>query len=215
MKERPILFSGPMVRAILAGRKTQTRRALKPKAPIVDVIAMKGKQRGRQWLGARQVPLKDPGDALVFRCRLGEPGDRLWVRESGWERPERTARMIAEGADTWAPYYYDADGEDAESLREWGFKRRPSIFMPRKFSRITLEITAVRVERLFKISERDCRAEGIFSVPLQTRAGRGWISDEGQPVSETARRAYEDLWHSINRTWMDCWVWVIEFRRIA
>mgnify|MGYP001599791009 FL=1 len=86
---------------------------------------------------------------------------------------------------------------------------RPSIFMPRWASRITLELTDVRVERLLDITQKDAQAEGIF------RSGNGWVSDEGQPVSITPRRAYEDLWHSINGKWEDQWVWVLTFKPIV
>ncbi len=230
MKERPILFSGPMVRALLAGTKTQTRRALKSKVSLVDVIPARGKQRGRQWFGARQVPLKEPGDALVFRCRYGVPGDRLWVREAwrvGKPHDQRAPREVFPAVTDngqGVTVLYEAGGwrsvgpagreepsyPDDESMPSWAGRRRPGMFMPRWASRITLEVTRVRVHRLHAISEADCRAEGILKVP-----GRGWTTDEGQPVSETARRAYEDLWNSINGSWLDCWVWVIEFRRVS
>lgn len=197
MKERPILFSAPMVRAILSGRKTQTRRAIKP-APMMVT-------------DRRITPWEGPADALLKLLAesgrdspYGQPGDRLWVRENGWERPERTARMMRDGADTWAPYYFDADGiteQEAEDFKAWGFKRRPSIHMPRWASRILLEIVSVRVERLQDISEADAIAEGCYTDPACP-----------------AYDAYGSLWEQINgpNSWAaNPWVWVIEFKRVS
>lgn len=203
MTERPILFSAPMVRALLAGTKTQTRRAMKPQ-PSEDfsVLAVEWyspvfvDRRGEEREGADIFGVY--GDEEGYKCPYGAPGDRLWVRESGWERPERTPRMLREGADTWARYYYDADAHDVESLKEWGFKRRPSIHMPRWASRLTLEITGVRVEQLQDISATDAWAEGIPHSP------------DVNPLHE-----YEELWNAINGkgAWNENpWVWVIEFR---
>jgi hypothetical protein len=201
MADRPILFSGPMVRALLAGTKTQTRRVLKPMPPP-----------GAASFGTYYNPDPRPhywafdGDALMdfaVRCPYGEPGDRLWVRENGWERPERSPKMMREGADTWAPYYFDADGIsdcEANDLRAWGFKRRPSIHMPRWASRILLEVTGVRVERLKDISADDCFAEGI-ELRIET----------------PAKTQYMRLWEQINgaASWSaNPWVWVVEFKRV-
>src|SRR5205085_1532348 len=105
-----------------------------------------------------------------YTCPYGQAGDRLWVRENGWERPERTPKLMREGADTWEPFYYDADGiswQEAADFKAWGFKRRPSIHMPRAACRILLEVASVRVEPLLEISEQDALAEGITSVRSQ------------------------------------------------
>jgi hypothetical protein len=191
MKERPILFSAPMVRALLDGSKTQTRRVVNHRH-----LAQIDLQRGgctANW--SKPMP-------------YGQPGDRLWVRENGWERPERTPKMMREGADTWEPYYFDADGltdQDSEDFKAWGFKRRPSIHMPRTASRINLEITRVRVERLQDISERDAMAEGVKNS-LHLPGGR------------FARENFEHLWWSINGegSWeANPWVWVVEFKRVT
>lgn len=212
MKERPILFSAPMVRAILDGRKTQTRR-------IVNL-------RDLAWMDEHQ-GLREPCNAE--RCPYGQPGDRLWVRESGWERPERTSQMMREGADTWAPYYYAADGEDGEQLRAWGFKVRPSIHMPRWASRITLEITSVRVERLNDISPDDAIEEGLKAITKDGKTvkygipdhdGRPGTDDIGWPWQElriSPVDAFRHLWESINGagSWAaNPWVWVVEFKRL-
>ncbi|MBU9579574.1 hypothetical protein KTE26_14160 [Ralstonia mannitolilytica] len=191
-KERPILFSGAMVRAILDGRKTQTRRVAKLTF----------------W----------PRESDVLLCPFGRPGDRLWVRENGWERPERTPKMMRDGADTWAPYYFDADGyseQDKADFKAWGFKRRPSIHMPRTASRITLEITAVRVERLNDCSEEDARAEGITDGGC-TQCGNPEPCGCQNP-SHDARESYVHLWEQINGagSWhANPWVWVVEFKRL-
>lgn len=195
-RERPVLFSAPMVRAILAGTKTQTRRVVK-RHPSDDgnMVLV---DHGDGWWPYRSADSESPvvngGDEIPYRCPYGQPGARLWVRENGWERPQRTPKMMREGADTWAPYYFDADGygsADAEQFKEWGFKRRPSIHMPRRFSRIDLEITAVRVERLGQISEADARQEGVESV-----------------------EEFIELWKSINGKWEpEQWTWVLQFRR--
>jgi len=122
--------------------------------------------------------------------------------------------MMREGADTWARYYFDADGLDEydhEQFKVWGFKRRPSIFMPRWASRITLEITGVRVERLNEISREDAKAEGLWPSP-----GNGLEMVNGGPYGN-AQLAFRALWESINGpgSWdANPWVWVVEFRRV-
>ena len=206
MKERPILFNAPMVRAILAGTKTQTRRIVKPQPSqeLLDEYAQIRRERGAQKSDAEML-----SECLL--CPYGAPGDRLWVRENGWERPPRDAKMLREGADTWVRYYYDADGlgdQDRADFKAWGFKRRPSIHMPRWASRITLEITNVRVERLQDISIADAMAEGVVESNARLRGL--------EPCMEW-RYAYEDLWRTINGpgSWeSNPWVWVLEFRRV-
>jgi hypothetical protein len=115
--------------------------------------------------------------------------------------------MMREGADTWEPYYFDADGltdQDSEDFKAWGFKRRPSIHMPRIASRITLEITGVRVERLQDISRGDAMAEGC---PFPNMA-----------KGDDPRQWYTALWDQINGagSWKtNPWVWVVEFKKVA
>jgi hypothetical protein len=196
MKERPILFSAPMVRAILDGSKTQTRRALRVQP--LDVVPMNGDQAGREWVGLMTRDSEPKG--TVFRCKFGQPGDRLWVRET-WafnpDHPGQHSRAI-----------YRADPECKYDAERW----TPSIHMPRAASRILLEITSVRVERLQDISDYDAIAEGIglnataVGVPMTTPAG------ETMP-----RVMYRDLWQGINGpgSWdANPWVWVVEFKRV-
>jgi hypothetical protein len=205
MKERPILFNGAMVSALLAGTKTQTRRVVKPQ-PVQS-------EHGFDWPAhITKGPLykwrdqMEFVDALSERCPYGQHGDLLWVRESGWERPERTPKMMREGADTWPRFAYAADDwndQDRADFKAWGFKPRPSIHMPRWASRITLEIVSVRVERLQDINRGAAMAEGCpFPNMAKGRDPREW---------------YFQLWESINGpgSWAsNPWVWVVEFKRV-
>lgn len=201
MNERPILFNGEMVNAILEGQKTQTRRIVKPQPdgfihwnPIII-----GGYGG--WCDEHGRPTP---------CPQGQPGNRLWVRENGWQPKEPTDRELRDGADTWPKYAYDADGVsefEAEQYKAWNWKRRPSIHMPRWASRITLEITNVRVDRLQDISQSNAQAEGWN--PL--------AEDGRNPAPYDPRSWYRMLWESINGkgSWnSNPWVWVIEFNRV-
>ncbi|QIR85038.1 hypothetical protein [Paracoccus sp. AK26] len=188
MADRPILFSGPMVRAILEGRKTQTRRVLKlPKQKTL---------RG-EWeattIGGPGVCLKDgtpvPERAAIWHTQTGycmspgyAPGDRLWVRET-WAKVGDEADDIHACPDLRIHAYYRADAVDPERQR-W----RPSIHMPRWASRLTLTVTDVRVQRLQDISEDDARAEGC---PCQT--------DEELAGME-AHGWFRDLWDGLNKS---------------
>lgn len=197
MKERPILFSAPMVRAILAGTKTQTRRLMKPQPETQHDGEPYWHVGGYRVWGYRPpsaVPLRAGGNPLP--CPYGVPGDRLWVRE------------------TWAPltkgFAYSADPiYNYSPAGRW----TSSIHMPRTASRITLEVTGVRVERLQDISKGDALAEGI--VPAGD--GNGFqLADTthygGNPID-----SYLSLWESINGPGSSAanpWVWVVEFLRL-
>jgi hypothetical protein len=183
-RERPILFSAPMVRAILEGRKTQTRRVYKPRVQdnVMD-------QHGPLW---------------SLPCPYGVPGDRLWVRETWYERYDGLDDTYCEG--------YAADGEMKcgpvsatahEAINMGARSKRPSIFLCRADSRITLEITDIRVQRVQEISEEDAKAEGVSA----------------DACFATARLSYEQLWDSINAKrgygWeANPWVWALTFRVI-
>jgi hypothetical protein len=226
-----------MVRAILEGRKTQTRRVVKPQLIVHPAPWPKGSW---EWQAGEMLTRAGYGAAYVHTdadslerimppfCPYGVPGDWLWVKETGWQRPERTPRMMREGADTWERYYYDADGlgdGDHEQFKQWGFKRRPSIHMPRWASRLTLEVVIVRVERLQDISEEDCVAEGLHSYshhwhdpeyPLPDIAYEPFAGSETR--YSCPRQAFRALWDSINAErapWAsNPWVWVLEFKRV-
>jgi hypothetical protein len=202
-KERPILMSAPMVRAILAGTKTQTRRVVKgapddwaPMQPQVfspTVIDRRGdEQPGPDAFGAGN----EDGDCWL-RCPYGQPGDRLWVRES-FSGPHHQERHPPRDWHSTDPIHCWADGNPASG--DWT-KPRPGMFMPRWASRVTLEVTGVRVERLQDISRGDAMAEGC---PFPNMA-----------KGDDPRQWYADLWESINGpgSWeANPWVWVVEFR---
>jgi len=192
MKERPILMSVDNVKAILEGRKTQTRRVLKP-------------QPRRHWdrfclditWGFRVYTLQE----LSLLCPYGQVGDKLWVRET-WATEHRldTLTVSELGHASEIPLFYKADSP-IQTILVIG-KWRPSVFMPRWASRITLEITAIRVERLQEITRNDIKAEGLGMPTL--------------PNSHLPYLEFRDLWDSINALlgygWeTNPWVWVIVF----
>ena len=193
MKARPILFSGPMVRALLSGTKTQTRRVVKTQ-PSVLGDEFPG-PRGRNGVSRAYFPHLDFHRAAMPEvCPYGQPGDRLWVRET-WQRA---------GGNTG--FWYAATDSEADEGNSPVTHWRPSIHMPRAVSRITLEIAAVRVERLGEITPDDCIAEGAWAVD-QRELGRG----------HEAVAAFRTLWESINGpgSWAsNPWVWVLEFRLV-
>ena len=190
MKERPILFNGPMVCAVLDGSKTQTRRIMREQvcAPGIVQIARPGYCEIINEYGVHI-----PG----FHCPYGEPGDRLWVREAFCASSFYDACKPSE-IYPGAGLRYPADGPSI------GCKTRPSIHMPRWASRITLEITGVRVEQLNDCSDSDALAEGVDRTNTS--------------ITGYARERYQRLWESINGvgSWnANPWVWVVEFRRVS
>ena len=221
MTERGILFSAPMVRALPDGTKTQTRRALRVQP--LDVLPMEGDKAGREWVGLMVREPKPEG--LVFRCKFGVPRDRLWVRETFFAYGRWETRFSEKkGRDEWhfvdmtlecdRAYQYATDNPDMPLATGRGplpgWYTRPAIHMPRAASRILLEITAVRVERLQDISEVDAAAEGWTRRPD--------VSDDPQVHADAARDWYMDLWEQINGagSWSaNPWVWVVEFRRVT
>ena len=222
MRERPILFNGAMVRAILAGQKTQTRRAVKV-PPAFDFIGGAGDdQNDPKNFGAEDenglwwALAAGPGTDRVLACPFGQPGDRLWVREAHAIFPTH-GQHRADGK-RWGPWgglptTLSDDGKQIAYYRE-GFDRcdpgrwRPSIHMPRWACRLVLEITAVRVERLQDISEADALAEGIEEI------GGRFTFNGGSHESLTARSSFMTLWDSTGGMWVENpWVWVIEFNR--
>lgn len=256
-KERPIIFSGPMVRAILAGRKTQTRRVIKPPRGVDPNHWMPDAPGplGAGIYGDRVKVLHWPNDGAehaLARLPCGK-GDRLWVREtwqtgSGYAGPQVAYRATedAHDIDAW-------DGEDEGAGPSFNYDRLPGlkwhtwlpdllsgvegawrspIHMPRALSRITLEVTEVRVERLHNISHEDAAAEGLIAD--RTPAGgilRNVARDECRPIVRTQwqgapdlplrgmeRAAYRDLWNSIHGkdAWdANPWVAAITFRPVS
>lgn len=242
MKERPILFSSTMVRAILDGTKTMTRRVIKPQP---DLSILKESYRDLEFefrrmpvLGPTHVPSEwgfcakydKPNCVPIhgYKCPYGTIGDRLWVRET-WQYTDWTEdgepyiryaadkeTMLRTPDDGWteeceyiwahlsARANYDKDRRAAD--RRW----RPSIYMPRWASRITLEITDIRAEQVRDISAQDCIAEGMhFS-----------LNQDPCDMADQARNAFHALWDSINAKrgfgWdVNPWVWAISFRRLS
>ena len=216
MKERPILFSGAMVRALLAGTKTQTRRVCKPAATLSAVVEIPDPlERGQVYNGSH---FGDEDGNIQFASPYGGIGDRLWVRES-------FSKIIGQSGG-WIETDYRATYTHGDRLGDTlGIKKRwtPSIHMPRDASRITLEVTGVRVERLKDISEADARAEGC--KPIEN--GIWWknytypAGIDGKPTKvvgyRNATQSYRSLWELINGpdSWQaNPWVFVVEFKRI-
>lgn len=220
MKERGMIFNGEMVRAILDGRKTQTRRIMKvqPSEDFTPMnMALETDYKAR-WYTPGVVD-KDgylqPASKKVFgvsnenegySCPFGAVGDRIWVRE------------------TWARYNIDQNSHDiayrATTPADWPEEGRwrPSIHMPRWASRILLEITDVRVERLNAISEEDAEAEGIDMEALyDSQDCYDCIADHNMTGRPTVTGVFKYLWESIygEESWKaNPWVWVIEFKRV-
>jgi hypothetical protein len=197
MKERPILMNADMVRAILGGLKTQTRRPVKPQPEM---------GHGGEWThpACEDEPQWSAhlGEAIRWVCPFGQPGDRLWVRET-W-RIDGVGRTIAIKLGGSDPSLFENLSFFADCEFDPGLKPGPwipSIHMPRWASRIILEITDVRVERVQDISEADAMAEGA-----------PW-----EDCWPTYRQSFEALWCRIydSQSWdANPWVWVVEFRRI-
>lgn len=200
MSEKPILFSGPMVRALLAGRKTQTRRLMKPQPQLIDgktwVWPCDGID-GCKWSWGVNV---QPGNEPANQHSRYKVGDVLWVRETF--SPIPAAKPSGYFTDPkWInrECWYAADNDKPM----WGGKWKPSIFMPRKFSRISLEVTSVKCEQVQAITEEDAIAEGAQCA--------------GFPASLTNRGAFAKLWEQINgkESWdANVFVWKIAFKRI-
>lgn len=233
MTERPILFSAPMVKAILAGEKTQTRRILKPQpavwqAMVID-ISKPMQNEDDEWGQVHTTWSWDSGiyqpereDWLPLKGLRHRVGDRLWVREA-WA-------YVGSNDPGWV--LYRASGYEAECARhrldrpypdESTVRWRPSIHMPRALSRITLEVTAVQVERLQDISEEDAEAEGVVDGLHDFDCRNGYLPDPaGYCVNGCGQDGYVEvfrrLWTSINGP--DSWeanpeVAVVSFRRIT
>ena len=215
IKERPILFSASMVRAILEGRKTVTRRAVK--FPLIDRAV------GCELSGNEIGP-----EEIRNNCPYGVPGQRLWVRETftiesnrwaddSYSPPHKDGRPTRRYEDDkWDQPHYKATDVEPELWYDDrdspGCRWKPSIHMPRWASRILLEITDVRVERLQDISRADIRAEGLQCPPEMA-------SDDASPnYRDWFPTAWQELWESINGagSWTaNPWVWCVSFKRVT
>lgn len=216
MKERPILFSGPMVRAILDGRKTVTRRVVKWPCRsecdgVMRVFSDRETDAMNKLLAERRLHPHQRGF-----CPYGQPGDRLWVRETCYIEPgAKEALESGSTDDDWIVYKADQPcfSGNVEGEVLW----RSSIHMPRWASRITLEVVSVRVERLQDIGKdgrkaADVLAEGITREQIQRMQFENFFHHDDLPAM-----AFGSLWESINGkgSWAaNPWVWRVEFRRI-
>lgn len=239
VRERPILFSGPMVRAILDGSKSQTRRVVRLPADVSPDLAKaaryadrlaelrRGFPNGPESAFPRILGPEYGGQRLVCNlvgdvglhvapCPYGEPGDRLWVRET-WSWVTGNGRR----------YVYRADGTPRDRTYGnviSGMVWKPSIFMPRHLCRLVLELSDVRVERVQDITEADAHAEGFCdsTTPVPELDGEigGRFRISGATLSSTAAGNFAETWDSLNAKrgygWdANPWVWVLSFRRIV
>ncbi|MEJ5904702.1 hypothetical protein V7V80_08425 [Pseudomonas kermanshahensis] len=231
-KERPILFSGPMVRAIVAGRKTVTRREIKPRMRSADTQFELHQQPDGSWRPLHTFDescMDAQGTEHPIVCPYGKVGDRLWVREA-WAQ----INVAQAPGESWVVY------RECDNRTDYGGPWKPSIHMRRRDSRILLEVTGVRVERLQDISEDQAKAEGMVYTdfgmqerpgkasidggktfhPLKPQQASGWhAGDATHPDQclDRARWAFANLWEKINgeNSWdANPWVWVVEFKRV-
>jgi len=222
IKERPILFSAPMVRAIQEGRKTVTRRPIRvqPDVPVTDAIPRRNFPHGPATVDWYWRPKHGhlngvPSAGWDFKCPYGQPGDRLWVRETWFCDHFEVMRGpylkpddldIGEARED-GTLVYSADGLTPFEAEQPAWK--PSIHMPRWASRILLQITDVRVERLHDITPENAIAEGVKSCEQD-------LDPDGNDYSPY--ELFSMLWTSINgmETWhANPWVWVVEFKRVT
>jgi len=188
---KPIIFNTDMVKAILEGRKTQTRRVIMPQ-PHIERGVMRWQKSHKGGMHGIDLNMDDHADIAVMFCPYGQVGDKLWCRETFAEPFGKGMGVI-----------YRADYEDG-NLHTW----RPSIHMPRWASRITLEITEIRVEMLQEITINDCKNEGIKDHVK-------WI---GKECYSDAVIQFQELWDSINgkkHPWLsNPWVWAVSFKML-
>ncbi|CAN5766758.1 hypothetical protein BH09PSE5_BH09PSE5_08420 [soil metagenome] len=231
MKERGILMSAPMVRALLAGSKTQTRRIIKDQSIGEHFCEMRPEGAYLEWLGTPSCGTgvwDVPEFSGIAKVPYGVPGDRLWIKEDVKAAKDENGYITH--------HVYSVDGARVprlSALAEWASdgmafahhvdaSRVRARNMPRWASRITLEITDVRVERLQDISEADAIAEGIEPMPCavpDTRLWKNYTPGNGwTPSLAIPRNSYATLWDSINGpdSWSgNPWVWCVSFRVLA
>ncbi|BCP53836.1 hypothetical protein K32_24530 [Kaistia sp. 32K] len=227
MADRSIPFTAPMVRALIAGTKTQTRRLTG--VPTIEEVAGFGWHVHNKAGGVMNVDAHNIGKVAAELLPI-QPGDRLWVREAWQTTPSldhlNATQIAAACAEAgwkrpWAPLLFNADGKKRGSAEEWNGedvgRRRSGRFMPRWASRLTLTVTEVRAERLRDISEADAIAEGV------ERDSDGW-RDYLMPSTQccvTARASYRTLWEAINgpgawkaNPWVASYTFTVEQRNI-
>ena len=190
MKETGLVFKAPLVRALLEGRKTQTRRIARP---------VRHPDLGNVYSPGALVLEHEPQHVINRACPYGQPGDRIYVLETFSQHPE------------WGQLAFRADGEEFEDADGWLWEPKwmPSIHMPKDLARIWLEITGVRVERLQDISEADALAEGArFEL----------ASIDSVRIGATASflSGFRNIWESTGGDWdANPWVWVVDFKVLS
>ena len=224
--EKPIIFSTPMVKAIIEGRKTQTRRVIKPQPEMEGGIIQNGILY--RYLPGNELDMNNPIKAKY------QFGDILWVRET-WQHAYNTDDndQIIEST---GRYLYAANPEDHCAFSHWvdrdtgvhkeSMPWKPSIFMPRKAARIFLEVLSIRAEQLWSITESDAKKEGVSPIsPLDLKQmpmsiiEPGGKYGKGTVLKSSYKAAFYELWDSLNAKrgydWnSNPWVWVYEFKRV-
>jgi hypothetical protein len=223
VKERPIIFSAPMVRALLCHSKSQTRRIVKPQsldliqsvAGMADWRQARKEDIGQDWVDAEfhVWNARHPDNGRVaIRCAYGQPGDRLWVKET-WRDPQApgdsgSGRRVIYRADD---ILQSASGAEHAGEMPAGVRWRSSLFMPRWASRILLEVVSVRIERLQDISVADAIAEGMASAQGDPRRS----ADVPDQQADGPVAGYRKLFETLNGagSWQaNPWVWVVDFK---
>lgn len=212
MKERPILFKGQLVRAILDGRKTQTRRPVKPQPTMTRLSS-----------GPGQTAFTPPGKVSIrgnhptqgasewfYRCPYGQPGDVLWVRET-WRAGEEWNEYPPSEIEKESAIWYDADGWCSVGEDDWG-KARPSIHMLKWVCRLRLRVTGVRVERVQQISESAAESEGAEPI---NEGYDGWYGP-GFSYRAGVREGWKSIYGGGDFSWgKNPWVWVVTFEVLS
>jgi hypothetical protein len=235
-KEIPILFSTQMVQAILKGRKTMTRRIVKPQPSTISVCSKTGEKAPFKYKEVsvmaedlkttKQISTECEGPyGDIIKCPYGKPGDLLWVRETLYQEGELGLYYVADNE----PILEETLPEDYTVYRNYAHCKVPNIHMQKSVARIWLEVTDIRVERLQEISEDDAKAEGVeiikicnLSDPNDKIRYRDYrFYDAYAPKARlwvTAKRSFETLWQSINgnESWNENpWVWVVYFKILS
>lgn len=214
MKDIPLLFKAPMVRATRGGYKWQTRRVVK------DVPAWVTDFGYTAFTPERSISARgtQPGNEKFIKCPYGKVGDKLWVRET-WNKHGGVLTYRADG-DWINEFKEEHDRNNPTAVAEASLlKWKPSIFMPRWASRITLEVLDIRVERLNDITQEDAKAEGIQPLPLQdpNDPSAWWEVEPSVCQARKPKESYALFWEKINGkgSWaLNPWVWVISFKML-
>ena len=208
MKETGLMFKAPLVRAILEGRKTQTRRVAKP---------VKHPDLGNLYTPGALLREHEPQHVINRACPYGQPGDRIYVRETA--RSCRAYEVQGYPPSQWGnkPIWFEADGTPPGAETAWATKATPAIHLPMFAARIWLEVTSVRVERLHAITEADAvRDGGLHRLPATGR----YVMNQGDQyfglATHDSRELFREIWESTGGDWdANPWVWVIDFKVLS